>query len=89
MDTNSDGKVDMWDDMYTPFYPGDDWVDWVGMSIFHFGQVSWASLWTCWRMLHVPLQQQQWPSRACRTYSLSSAAIGTPPAACLSSTCCL
>jgi hypothetical protein len=39
MDTNGDGAIDMYDDMYTPYYPGDDWVDWVGMSIFHFGKV--------------------------------------------------
>jgi beta-mannanase len=26
--------------MFTPFYPGDEWVDWVGMSVFHFGQVG-------------------------------------------------
>jgi hypothetical protein len=26
--------------MYLPYYPGDEWVDWVGMSIFHFGQTS-------------------------------------------------
>ncbi len=40
LDTNGDGKLDMSDDMYTPYYPGDEWVDWVGMSIFHFSQVS-------------------------------------------------
>jgi hypothetical protein len=43
MDTNGDGAIDMYDDMYTPYYPGDDWVDWVGMSIFHFGQVRGGS----------------------------------------------
>ena len=40
MDTNGDGVIDMYDDMFTPYYPGDEWVDWVGMSIFHFGQVG-------------------------------------------------
>lgn len=30
----------MSDDPYTPFYPGDQWVDWVGMNQYHMGQVS-------------------------------------------------
>lgn len=34
MDTNQDGKYDIDDDPYTPFYPGDEWVDWVGFSVF-------------------------------------------------------
>jgi hypothetical protein len=25
------------DDPYTPYWPGDEWVDWIGMSLFHFG----------------------------------------------------
>jgi hypothetical protein len=25
------------DDCYTPYYPGDEWVDWVGFSIYHYG----------------------------------------------------
>ena len=33
LDTNKDGKYDIDDDPYTPFYPGDDWVDWVGMYV--------------------------------------------------------
>lgn len=40
LDTNDDGWVDMYDDPYTPFYPGDQWVDWVGMNMYHMGQVS-------------------------------------------------
>ena len=40
LDTNDDGWVDMSDDPYTPFYPGDQWVDWVGMNMYHMGQVS-------------------------------------------------
>ena len=40
LDTNDDGWVDMSDDPYTPFYPGDQWVDWVGMNQYHMGQVS-------------------------------------------------
>lgn len=43
LDTNGDGWVDMSDDPYTPFYPGDQWVDWVGMNEYHMGQVSHAA----------------------------------------------
>lgn len=27
----------MLDDPYSPYYPGDEWVDWVGFSIYHYG----------------------------------------------------
>jgi hypothetical protein len=37
LDTNADGRLDMNDDMYAPYYPGDDAVDWVGMSVYHWG----------------------------------------------------
>jgi hypothetical protein len=37
LDTNHDGHLDMLDDMYEPYYPGDDFVDWVGMSVYHWG----------------------------------------------------
>lgn len=37
LDTNGDGRLDLLDDMYAPFYPGDDVVDWVGMSVYHWG----------------------------------------------------
>jgi beta-mannanase len=37
MDTNKDGGVTIADDPYAPYYPGDSWVDFVGMSNFHFG----------------------------------------------------
>jgi hypothetical protein len=37
LDTNHDGHLDMNDDMYAPYYPGDDYVDWVGMSVYHWG----------------------------------------------------
>jgi len=37
LDTNGDGRLNEEDDMYTPFYPGDDVVDWVGMSAYHWG----------------------------------------------------
>lgn len=38
LDTNKDGRIDLLDDMYAPYYPGDDAVDWVGMSIYHWGR---------------------------------------------------
>lgn len=38
LDTNKDGRLDLYDDMYAPFYPGDDVVDWVGMSVYHWGK---------------------------------------------------
>lgn len=37
LDTNGNGRLDNQDDPYTPYYPGDDWVDWVGISIYHYG----------------------------------------------------
>eukprot|EP00271_Cylindrocystis_brebissonii_P008042 TRINITY_DN22077_c0_g1_i1.p1 TRINITY_DN22077_c0_g1~~TRINITY_DN22077_c0_g1_i1.p1 ORF type:complete len:1726 (+),score=392.82 TRINITY_DN22077_c0_g1_i1:475-5652(+) len=38
LDTNRDGVLSMEDDMYTPYYPGDDVVDWVGMTMYHWGR---------------------------------------------------
>ncbi|SKB39744.1 Beta-mannanase [Arthrobacter sp. 31Cvi3.1E] len=37
LDTNKDGEVTGVDDPYAPYYPGDDAVDWVGMSLYHWG----------------------------------------------------
>ena len=37
LDTNGDGVLDMHDDPYLPYYPGDNAVDWVGMSLYHWG----------------------------------------------------
>ena len=37
LDTNQDGRLDMRDDPYNPYYPGDEAVDWVGMTIYHWG----------------------------------------------------
>ncbi len=37
LDTNHDGRLSMADDPYEPYYPGDDAVDWVGMSLYHWG----------------------------------------------------
>lgn len=37
LDTTGDGVLNMADDAYAPYYPGDDAVDWVGMSLYHWG----------------------------------------------------
>lgn len=37
LDTNGDGEVTNLDDPYAPYWPGDDAVDWVGMSVYHWG----------------------------------------------------
>jgi hypothetical protein len=33
LDTNGDGLYNDLDDPYSPFFPGDEWVDWVGFSV--------------------------------------------------------
>jgi hypothetical protein len=35
LDTNFDGMVSADDDPYSPYYPGDAAVDWVGLSLYH------------------------------------------------------
>ncbi len=37
LDTNKDGKIDTLDDGYSPYYPGDAYVDWVGLSVYSYG----------------------------------------------------
>ncbi|MHA7262223.1 glycoside hydrolase family 26 protein [Arthrobacter sp. TMN-37] len=37
LDTTGDGVLTAHDDPYAPYYPGDDAVDWVGMSLYHWG----------------------------------------------------
>ncbi|MBF0100458.1 MAG: hypothetical protein HQK77_06070 [Desulfobacterales bacterium] len=37
LDTNKDNKITAADDPYMPYYPGDDYVDWVGFSFYHWG----------------------------------------------------
>jgi hypothetical protein len=37
LDTDGDGTLTLADDPYAPYYPGDDAVDWVGMSLYHWG----------------------------------------------------
>ncbi|KAJ3309574.1 hypothetical protein HDU76_003577 [Blyttiomyces sp. JEL0837] len=36
LDTNKNGRIDFNDDPYGPFYPGDDYVDWVGLSLYYY-----------------------------------------------------
>ncbi len=37
LDSNGDGTLDGSDDPYAPYYPGDDVVDWVGLTLYHTG----------------------------------------------------
>ncbi|MGJ6125569.1 glycosyl hydrolase [Mycolicibacterium sp. Y3] len=37
LDTDHDGVLTMTDDSYEPYYPGDAYVDWVGVSLYHWG----------------------------------------------------
>lgn len=37
LDTNADGVLDMRDDPYGPYYPGDRYVDWVGLTLYYHG----------------------------------------------------
>lgn len=37
LDTDVDGDLDSDDDAYAPYYPGDEYVDWVGISLYHWG----------------------------------------------------
>jgi hypothetical protein len=39
LDTDGDGTITLADDPYAPYYPGDDAVDWVGMSLYHWGSM--------------------------------------------------
>jgi len=43
LDTDADGALSQHDDMYEPYYPGDDAVDWVGLTLYHWG-VQWPWL---------------------------------------------
>ncbi|KAJ3074169.1 hypothetical protein HDU98_011921 [Podochytrium sp. JEL0797] len=36
LDTNKNGVLDELDDPYTPYYPGDDVVDWVALSLYNY-----------------------------------------------------
>ena len=38
LDTNGDGMFTASDDMFSPYWPGDEYVDWVGSSIYWWGR---------------------------------------------------
>lgn len=38
LDTDGNGRVNDGDDPYGPYYPGDAYVDWVGLSQYHYGR---------------------------------------------------
>lgn len=40
LDTNNDGRLTDTDDAYSPYYPGDEFVDWVGVSVYNTGRDS-------------------------------------------------
>ncbi|GAA6009635.1 uncharacterized protein JCM10292_002221 [Rhodotorula paludigena] len=37
LDTNQNGVLDAGDDPFGPYYPGDDVVDWIGLSVYYKG----------------------------------------------------
>jgi len=37
LDTNGDGQLTGADDPYAPYYPGDEYVDWIGLSLYYKG----------------------------------------------------
>lgn len=37
LDTDGNGRLDEGDDPYGPYWPGTDAVDWVGLTLYHFG----------------------------------------------------
>ncbi|KAI9023991.1 glycoside hydrolase superfamily [Hyaloraphidium curvatum] len=37
LDTNGNGVIDREDDPFTPYFPGPEYVDWVGLSFYHYG----------------------------------------------------
>ena len=37
LDTDGNRRLDSGDDPYGPFWPGADAVDWVGLTLYHFG----------------------------------------------------
>ncbi len=43
LDTNSDGLVSPADDPYLPYFPGSEYVDWIGLSAFHFGNPDYSN----------------------------------------------
>ena len=40
LDVTGDGVLTSDDDPYAPYHPGDDAVDWMGMSLYHWGSTN-------------------------------------------------
>lgn len=40
LDTNGDGAFSVLDSPFAPYWPGDDYVDWVGLSVYYKGPNS-------------------------------------------------
>lgn len=40
LDTNGDGQFTVADSPFAPYWPGDDYVDWVGLSVYYKGPNS-------------------------------------------------
>ncbi|KAJ3415219.1 hypothetical protein HDV05_005359 [Chytridiales sp. JEL 0842] len=40
LDTNGDGRLDNNDDPYTPYWPGAEYVDWIGVSLYWKGFIA-------------------------------------------------
>ncbi|KAJ3124405.1 hypothetical protein HK100_011245 [Physocladia obscura] len=40
LDTNNNGELDNGDDPYTPYWPGAEYVDWVGISLYWKGNID-------------------------------------------------
>lgn len=36
LDTNKNGELELQDDPYTPYYPGDEFVDWMALSLYWY-----------------------------------------------------
>ncbi|KAI8852951.1 glycoside hydrolase superfamily [Chytridium lagenaria] len=43
LDTNKDGKLDGGDNPFSPFYPGDEYVDWTGLSMYDYGSPKYSN----------------------------------------------
>lgn len=40
LDTSGDGQLSPLDSPFSPYYPGDEYVDWVGLSVYYKGPNS-------------------------------------------------
>ncbi|KAJ3238416.1 hypothetical protein HDU81_007897 [Chytriomyces hyalinus] len=40
LDSNGDGKINECDNPYMPFWPGDEYVDWVGLSLYYYPRLN-------------------------------------------------